>query len=93
MTFGRNPYVSKRPKRQRRAFLLALLLSALVGVLLALVERIGMNKSALLDSKIVGLRPYKKGSSSVLILLSFRAHGSYSSIAQPWISVLGGVTK
>jgi len=67
---GKNPYVSKRPKRQRRAFSLALLSSTLVGVLLALVERIGMNKTALLDlSDIVGLHPYQKGSSSVLILL------------------------
>ena len=32
----RNPYVSIRPKRQERAFPLALLLSTLVGVLLAL---------------------------------------------------------
>jgi hypothetical protein len=31
---GRNPYVSKRPKRQQRAFPLSLLSSALVGVLL-----------------------------------------------------------
>ena len=51
---GRNLYVSKRPKRQGRAFPLALLSSTLVGVLLALVERIGMNKTALLDSEIVG---------------------------------------
>jgi hypothetical protein len=71
-----------------RTFPLALLSSTLVGVLLALVERIGMNKTALLDlSDIVGLRPYQKGLSSVLILLSFRAHGSYSSIAPPRISV------
>ena len=33
----RNPYVSIRPKRQQRAFPLALLSSTLVGVLLALV--------------------------------------------------------
>ena len=43
---GRNPYVSKRPKRQRHTFPLALLSSTLVGVLLALVERIGKNKTA-----------------------------------------------
>ena len=67
---GKNPYVSKRPKRQWRAFPLALLSSTLVGVLLALVERIGMNKTVLLNlSDIVGLHPYQKGSSSVLILL------------------------
>ncbi len=90
---GMNPYVSKRPKRQRHTFSLALLSSTLVGVLLALVERIGMNKTALLDSDIVGLRPYQKGSSSVLIVLSFCAHGSYSSIAPPWISVLSGGTR
>ena len=57
---GRNPYVSKRPKRQQRAFPLSLLSSALVGVLLALVEMIGMNKTALFDdSNIVGLCPYQ----------------------------------
>jgi len=38
---GRNPYISKRPRRQRCAFPLALLSSALVGVLLALVEGLG----------------------------------------------------
>jgi hypothetical protein len=54
---------------------------------LALVERIGMNKTAILNSDIVGLRPYQKGSSSVLILLSFRAYGSYSSFAPPRVSV------
>jgi hypothetical protein len=43
---GRNTYISKRPKRQWRAFHLAFLSSALGGVLLALVERIGMNKTA-----------------------------------------------
>ena len=42
---GRNTYISKRPKRQWRAFPLAFLSSALVVVLLALVERIGMNKT------------------------------------------------
>ena len=43
----RNPYVSIRPKRQEqeRAFPLAFLSSSLVGVLLALVERIGMDKT------------------------------------------------
>jgi hypothetical protein len=41
---GRNCYDSKRPKRQQRALPLAFVSSALVGVLLALVERIGMNK-------------------------------------------------
>jgi len=90
----RNPYVSTRPKRQQRAFPLAPLSSALVGVLLALVEMIGMNKTALLnDSDIVGLRPYQKGSSSILILLSYRPHGSYSSLAPPWISVSSGGTQ
>ena len=49
----------KDPK-DSRAFPLSLLSSALVGVLLALVEMIGMNKTALLDdSNIVGLRPYQ----------------------------------
>ena len=43
---GRNPYSSKRPKRLRRTFPPAFLSSALVGVLSALVERIGMNKTA-----------------------------------------------
>ena len=85
---GRNPYISKRPKRQQRAFPLALLSLALVGVLLALVEKIGMNKtvrdSGLLDSEIVGVCPYQKGSSSVLILLS---NGSYSSITPLRVSV------
>ncbi len=61
---------------------------------LALVERIGMSKTArdsgLLDSEIVGVCPYQKGSSSVLILLS---NGSYSSLAPPWISVLSGGTR
>jgi hypothetical protein len=57
--FGSIPYVSKRPKRLWRAFPLALLSFTLVGVLLALVERIGMNKTALLDSDIVGLRQYQ----------------------------------
>jgi hypothetical protein len=90
---GRNPYVSKRPKRQRCTFPVALLSSTLVGVLLALVERIGMNKTALLASEIVGLRPYQKGSSSVLTLLSFCAHGSYSSIKPPRISVSSGGTR
>ena len=60
---GRNPCISKRPKRQQRAFPLALLSSALVGVLLALVvERIGMNRTArdsgLRDSEIVKVCPY-----------------------------------
>jgi hypothetical protein len=49
VTYGhllvRNPYVSIRPKRQERAFPLAFLSSTLVGVLLALVERIGMDKT------------------------------------------------
>ena len=57
-----------------KAFPLALLSSALVGVLLALVERIGMNKtvwdSGLLDSEMLGVCPYQKGSSSVLIYVS-----------------------
>ena len=63
---GRNPYVSKRPKKQQRAFPLSLFSSALVGVLLALVEGIGTNKTAqTMDisiprySEIVGLRPYQ----------------------------------
>ena len=42
----RNPYVSKRPKRQLHTFPLALLSSTLVRVLLALVAMIGMNKTA-----------------------------------------------
>jgi hypothetical protein len=46
-----------------------------------------MNKTVLIDSDIVRLRPYQKGLSSVLILLSFRAHGSYSSITPPRILV------
>ena len=90
----RNPYVSTRPKRQQRAFPLALLSSTLVGVLLALVVRIGMNKTALLDSDIMGLRPpCQKGSPSVLISLSFCAHGSYSSIVPPRILVSSGGTR
>ncbi len=43
---GRNPYSSKRPKRQRCAFPLPFLSFAPGRVLLALVERIGMNKTA-----------------------------------------------
>ena len=42
---GRNLYMSKRPKSQRRAFPLSFLSSALVQVLLALVEGIGTNKT------------------------------------------------
>jgi len=42
----RNPYISKRPKRQQRAFPHAFLSLALVGVLMAFVERIGMNTTA-----------------------------------------------
>ena len=38
--------MSKRPKSQRRAFPLSFLSSALVQVLLALVEGIGTNKTA-----------------------------------------------
>ncbi len=63
---GRNLYVSKRPKKQQRAFPLSLLSSALVGVLLALVEGIRTNKTAqTMDistprySEIAGLRPYQ----------------------------------
>ena len=56
--------MSKRPKRQRRAFPLSFLSSALVQVLLALVEGIGANKTArTMDistprySKLVGFVP------------------------------------
>ena len=42
---GRNLYKSKRPKSQRCAFPLSFLSSALVQVLLALVEKIGTNKT------------------------------------------------
>ena len=49
MTYGhllvRNPYVSIRPKRQERAFPLAFHSYTLVGVLMALVERIEMDKT------------------------------------------------
>jgi hypothetical protein len=58
-----------------------------------LLKEFGMNKTALLNSDIVGLRPYQKGSSSVLILFSFCAHGSYSSYAPPRISVSSGGTR
>ena len=43
---GRNHYDFKRPKRWRRTLPVAFLSSALVGVLSALVEWIGMNKTA-----------------------------------------------
>jgi hypothetical protein len=83
----------KDPK-DSSAFPLALLSSALVGVLLTLVEMIGMNKTALLDdSDIVGLCPCQKGSSSVLILLSYHHHGSYFSLSLLWISVLSRGTQ
>ena len=72
---GRNLNISKRPKRQQRAFPLALLSLALVGVLLALVERIGMNKTAR-DSvighgslTIIGMTTSKMETVIVLILM------------------------
>ena len=72
---GGNPYISKRPKRQQCTFPLALLSLALVGVLLALVERIGMNKTAR-DSvighgslTIIGMTTSKMETVIVLILM------------------------
>jgi len=96
--FGRNLYVSKRPKSQRRTFPLSFLLSALVQVLLALVEGIGTNKTArtmdistLRYSYFVGLCLYTKFACLLLLNLSHYTdnplHGSYSSITPPWISV------
>jgi len=76
---GRNPYISKRLKKTAAPF------STCPS---AFVERIGMDKtvldSGLLNSEIVGVCPYQKGLTYVLILLS---NGSYSSIMQPRVSV------
>jgi hypothetical protein len=95
---GRNCYMSKRPKSQRRACPLSFLSSALVQVLLALVEGIGMNKTArTMDistprySYFVGLCPYTRFACLLLLILPHFTdnplHGSYSSITPPWISV------
>jgi hypothetical protein len=67
---GRNLYMSKRPKSQRRAFPLSFLhqlLSRFYWLLLRGLERTRLRGHGHLHSKIVGLCPYQKGSSPVLI--------------------------